>query len=103
MASRTAQDMGQDLVLDLNQLDGFFGNVKAGGSNSRNRMALIEDLAMRHDLLAGVVGGIDGLPSDFAEGRCGHDGFHTGQGFGSTRVDGDLIRAWACGLRSTLP
>jgi hypothetical protein len=42
----------QDFVLHLNQLQGFFGNVRTRRRHSGDSMSLIEHLVRRHDVVA---------------------------------------------------
>ncbi len=101
-------DMRQHLIIDLDERRGMVGDAAADGGDGGDGVALVQRLLASQDV-AGDVPEIhrDTLGADVVELLRrqiggGHDGLDAGQRLGGRSVD-RLMRAWACGERSTLP
>ena len=100
----------QDFVVHLNQLKGLLGHVGIGGCHGGHGMAPVQYLALRQDVLrddAGVLVGvfvIDIGPLCWTMGKSLAVATAITPGSASALLVSMLrMRAWAWGLRRTLP
>ena len=109
IATSTRHHRRQNFVLDFDQAQRFFGDMRAGRGDGGDRVAVVEDLVVREDVhrqvrrvdrhLAGLLELVLGLRADPAEVTIAL----TPGSASALSMLIDLICAWACGLRSTLP
>jgi hypothetical protein len=76
-------DVGQDLVLDLDQFQGLAGNRLRHGCHGGDGVAVIERLAAGHDIFADVEQAVIAGP----EILCSYNGVHPVELFGPGGVD----------------
>ena len=85
-------DPGQDLVVDLDQLESCRGDACRRGRDRRHRVAGVQRLLARHHVAADVAHVLDAegdrlVPRKLRQIAAGHDGLDARQGRGLRRVD----------------
>ena len=80
-------DVRQDLIVDLDQLQGLAGGGRVDRRHGRHRMPIVKGLVARHDVARHVAQ----VAFDFLEVVAGDDGLHAGKG--ERLLDVDLADA----------